>query len=219
MITIVLAEDHEVVREGISAILNEEPDLSVIGDTGDGLEAVGLVEKMRPDVLITDLTLPGLHGLEVVDRVVNSLPETRVVVLSMHGSERYLRMAFQNGARAYVHKDADLSVLTEAVRAVVGGYLFLGPPFGQGKITEEAFGSRNDPVLPESYAALSAREREVLQLMAEGYTLKETAERLSISPRTVERHRGKVMSKLSLDNRAELVRYAVRTGLLGPALE
>jgi DNA-binding NarL/FixJ family response regulator len=214
MITIALAEDHEIVREGFRAILDAEPDFKVVGEVKGGQEAVTLVESLDPDVLIVDLMLPGLHGLEVTWQVTRRFPRTRVVILSMHASEPYVVQAFRNGASAYVLKGSASADLKKAVREVVEGRRYLAPPLSDRAV--EAFVSGSAEPEQESFGALTHREREVLQLAAEGRTSKEIATRLHISPRTVEKHRSNLMSKLDVHNTVELVRYAVSQGVIPP---
>lgn len=212
MTTIVLAEDHQIVRQGLRALLEREPDLTVVGEAADGREAVDLAERLKPDVLVLDLMLPGLSGLEVVRRVSRHPRATRVVVLSMHANEAYVLEALHNGATAYVLKDSNFADLLHAVQEVLAGRYYLSPPLSQRAI--EAYSQRAAPTERDDYAALTNREREVLQLLVEGRSTPEIAARLSISSRTVEAHRASVMRKLGLRTQTDLIRYALRRGLL-----
>jgi two-component system response regulator NreC len=211
MTTIVLADDHQIVRQGLQALLKAEPDLSVIGEAGDGLEAVALVERLKPDVLIIDLMLPGLNGLEVTRQVNQRWPQTRVVILSMHVNEAYVLEALRNGAAAYVLKESSITDLVQAVREAAAGRHYLSPPLSELAI--ETYLQKAAASL-DSYETLTTREREVLQLVAEGYHSSDIAARLSISPRTAEAHRANLMRKLGLRNQADLIRYALRRGIL-----
>ena len=211
-ISIILADDHPVVRRGMQALLEAEPDFAVVGEAGDGLETVRLVERLQPDVLILDLMMPGLSGLEALPTIRQRSPRTRVVVLSMHSNNAFVATALKDGATGYVLKGSDEENLVRAVREAAAGRRFLSPPVTEIAIDayiEQARAARLDP-----HETLTAREREVLQLAAEGKTGGEIAARLHISQRTVENHRANVMRKLGLKNQSELVRYAVRRGLI-----
>ncbi len=211
MITLVLVEDHEVVRQGLRALLAAEPDFHIVGETGDGAAAPALVEQLRPDVLVLDLMLPGLPGLEVVRAVRQRAPDTRVVILSMHANEAYVLGALQAGAVAYVLKKSGATELLTAIRAAWTGRRYLSPPLSEEAIQAYVEKSR---ATPDAYQTLTAREREVLHLMVEGLTSAEIAARLVISHRTVEMHRSRVMHKLGLDKKTDLIRYAIKRGLL-----
>ncbi len=212
MITIVLADDHHVVRQGLRALLQAERDLRVVGETGDGLEAVRLVEQLSPRVLVVDLMMPGLGGLEVTRRVTRDALPSRVVVLSMHANEAYVLEALRNGATGYVLKDETAGELVEAVREVAAGRRYLSRALSRRAIEAYARTAREAP--PDAYASLTSREREVLHLAAEGHTSAKIGARLDISPRTVETHRGNLMRKLGLRTQADLLRFAVQRGIV-----
>jgi two-component system, NarL family, response regulator NreC len=211
-ITIVLADDHQVVRQGLRALLEAESGFSVVGQAADGLEVPALVEKLDPDVLIVDVMMPGLSGLDVTRQVRQRSTRTRVIVLSMHANEAYVLEALRNGASAYVLKDATAQDLVQAVHAAVAGRTYLSPPLSERAI--EAYVERAKTGILDDYETLTTREREVLHLAAEGYSNPQIAARLSISPRTAETHRGNVLRKLALHSQTDLVRYAVRRGIL-----
>jgi len=211
-ISIVLADDHPVVRRGLRAILESKPDFSVVGEASDGLETVRLVERVRPDVLILDLMMPGLSGLETLRILRERAPETRVVVLSMYSNNAFIAEALKTGATGYVLKGCTEENLIRAVREAAAGRRFLSPPVTDIAIDAYIEQAKAGPFDP--HETLTTREREVLQLAAEGKTNSEIAERLHISPRTVENHRAKVMHKLELKNHSDLVLYAVRRGLI-----
>ena len=210
--TIVLADDHHVVRQGLRALLEAEPDFTVVGEAADGLEAVHLVERMQPNVLVLDLMLPGLSGLEVTRQVRQRSPQTRVVILSMHANEAYVVEALRNGAAAYVLKDASAAELVHAVREVAAGRHYLSPPLSERAI--EFYRQKAQAATQDVYETLTTREREVLHLAAAGHSIAEIAARLGISPRTVETHRTNLMHKLGIHTQTNLVRYALRRGIL-----
>ena len=211
-ITIVLAEDHHMVRQGLKLVLEQERDLRLVGEASDGLEAVRLVEVSQPDILVLDLMIPRLHGLEVVRQVRKDCPRTRVIILSMHADEPYVVEALRNGASGYVLKDATGSELVKAVRDVVEGKRYLSPVLAERAISGyiEKPGESDLDV----YETLTNRERMVLQLAAEGSTSSEVAGKLFISPRTAETHRSNLMRKLGLRSQTDLVRFAIRKRII-----
>ena len=212
MTSIVLAEDHHIVRQGIRALLEREPGFSVVGETNDGLEAAQMVEQLRPDVLVLDLMLPTLSGLEVARQARQRSPDTCIVILSMHANEGYVLEALQAGAMAYVLKESPSDELVRAIRNAIAGRRYLSPPLSERAIEiyiEKAGAGAADP-----YNTLTNREREVLHLAARGYTNADIAAKLSISPRTVETHRARLMRKLHLNSQVDLVRFALRRGIL-----
>ena len=210
--TIVLADDHPVVRQGLRTVLAAARGLEVVGEAADGLEAVEVVERLQPDVLVVDVLMPGLSGLDVTRRVRQHSPKTIVLVLSMHADEAYVLEALRNGAAGYVIKDASGADLVQAVRAVAGGGRYLSPSISQRAI--DAYVERAKGAALDLYDTLTNREREVLHLAAEGYGNPEIARRLAISTWTVETHRAHLMQKLQLQSQTELVHYAVRRGIV-----
>ncbi len=210
--TLVLADDHPVVRQGLRAVLEAEPSFSVVGEVADGLEVLPLVERLRPDVLIVDVMMPGLSGLEVTRQVRQRSPGTRVLVLSMYANEIYVLEALRNGASGYVLKGASAADLVEAVRVAAAGRRYLSPPLSERGL--EAYAERARAGTLDLYETLTTREREVLHLAAEGYSNPKIATRLGISTRTAETHRAHIMRKLGLQSQTDLVRYAVRRGIL-----
>ena len=212
MTTIVLADDHHVVRQSFRLLLEAQPDFQVLGEAASGLEAVELSERLRPDVLVVDIMLPELNGVEVARRIKKQLPTTVVVILSMHDNEIYVIEALRAGAAAYVLKTSTAQELVYAIHQALAGHLFLSPPLSERAIEaylQKAQGTELDP-----YETLTAREREVLHLAAEGLNHKDIAARLSISPRTVEMHHGNLMRKLHLRSQTELIRFALQRGIL-----
>src|SRR5262245_5070870 len=209
---IVLAESHRLMRQGLLALLNEEKDFRVIGETGDGLEAVRLVERLRPDVLVVDLMMPSINGLEIIRQVRKGSPGTRVVVLSTHRNEAYVWEALKNGAVGYVLKDSSAADLAKAVREAFAGRHYLSPPLSESAIT--TYLQKSKAGVLDLYETLTRREREILQLSAEGKTSAVIGAQLSISPRTVEAHRANLMRKLGIHKQTELVRYALQRGIM-----
>lgn len=212
MTTIVLAEDHQIVRQGIRAILEREPGFNVVGECSDGLEAAQLVEQIQPDVLVLDLMIPSLSGVEVARQVRQRSPDTCIVILSMHTAEAYVLEALQAGAMAYVLKESHSDELVRAIRNALDGRKYLSPPLSQRAI--DIYIQKAGSGTIEPYDTLTNREREVLHLASAGATNAEIANRLSISPRTVETHRAKVMRKLDLNSHIDLVRFALKRGIL-----
>ncbi len=212
MIKIVMADDHPVVRQGLRAVFEAEADFSVVGETGEGLEAVRLVEELGPDVAVLDVMMPGLNGLEVARQIRQRCPQTRIVILSMHANDAYVLEALRHGAAAYVLKGSGPGELVRAVRDVVAGRHYLSPPLSERAI--DAYRNQAQAQALEPYDTLTTREREVLQLAAEGKHNADIAERLGISPRTAETHRTHVLRKLGLHSQTELVRYALRRGII-----
>lgn len=211
-VTVLLADDHPIVRQGIRHLLEAESDIAVLGEAADGLETVQLVEKLKPDVLIVDMMMPGLNGLEVLRQVKKRSPATFSIVLSMQSADAYVVEALKSGASGYILKDSGPSELMKAVRQVIQGQRFLSPKLSERLIN--AYIQTSDNTVLDTYETLTDREREVLQMVSEGLTTPEIARRLSISPRTAELHRSRMMSKLGLRNQTELIRYALKRGIL-----
>ena len=209
MISILLADDHVVVRQALRSLLQSQSDFSIVAEASNGLEAVQCVEKYHPQVAIIDLMMPGLGGLEVT-RQVQKL--TRVIILSMHNNEAYVVEALRNGAQGYVLKDSNADDLIQAVRSVVEGRRYLSDPLSQRMIDSYLEKVKSGPIDPQD--TLTTREREVLHLSAEGLTTVEISVRLSISPRTVEIHRANLMHKLNLHSQTDLIRFALKNGIL-----
>ncbi len=212
MTTIVLADDHALIREGLRTVLAGEPDWSVVAEAADGLQAVDLVNRLQPDVLIVDLMLPNLSGLEVIRQVSRRAPQTQIVALSMHANESYVLAALRNGAQAYVLKDTSSTDIIQAVREVRAGRRYLSPPLSQYALEAYIQKAKGAPLDP--YETLTTREREVLHLVAQGQTTPAIAARLSLSPRTVETHRTNLMRKLGLRTQTDLIRYALQRGII-----
>ncbi len=212
IVTVLLADDHPIVRQGLRHLLEAEPELKIVGEASDGLQAVQLTEKFRPNVLIVDLMMPGLNGLDVLKQVKERSPATCCIVLSMQSADVYVVEALKAGALGYVLKETGPSELVNAVQQVVKGERYLSPRISQRLI--DVLIQTTENVAIDPYQTLTNREREVLQMAAEGVSTAEIAQRLSISPRTAELHRGKMMKKLGLHNQTDLIRYALKRGIL-----
>ena len=210
--SIVIAEDHFLVRQGFKMLLEAEKTFRLLGEAGDGLEACALVEKLRPDVLVLDLMIPRLHGLEVTRQLHKSHPKTRVIILSMHAEEAYVMEALRNGALGYVLKDSTPAELVSAVRAVAAGKRYLSAPLVDLAIS--GYIERPGESDLDAYDALTNRERVILQMAAEGQSNPAIARKLFISVRTVETHRANFMRKLALRSQTDLVRFAIRRGII-----
>lgn len=211
-VTILLVDDHTVVRSALRGMLDDDPGLHVVGEGADGLAAIRLAARLRPQVLVLDLMLPGLHGLEVVRRVTKEVPGTAIVILSMHADEAYALAALKRGALSYVLKSSSTADLITAVQAAATGRAFLSPPLADRLATWNR--SDPDPMSDGRYESLTSREREVLQLAAEGRTNSAIGRVLHIGTRTVETHRARLLAKLELRGQSDLVRYAIRRGIL-----
>ena len=207
-IRILLADDHPVVRQGFKMILDAQPDMEIVGEAGNGREAVELAESLKPDVVVMDVAMPELNGIEATRRVAASVPHARVVALSMHKDSVYVLEVLRAGARGYLLKDSGANDLVAAVRAVAQGEGYLSPGVSDAVLDDYRKHVTNPIDL------LSSREREVLQMLAEGKTNKEIAGVLNLSVYTVDAHRGRIMEKLNLHSINDLVRFAVRNGMI-----
>jgi DNA-binding NarL/FixJ family response regulator len=211
-LTIVLADDHHVVRQGLRTLLEGALDCMVVGEAADGQAAVELVKRLQPAVLVVDIVLPKLNGLEVIHQARQAAPQTRIVVLSMHADEAYVREALRVGATGYVLKESHADEFVQAVQQAAAGRRYLSPP-----LTERALDAYITQAAETSFdlaETLTAREREVLVMAAQGATTAEIAAQLSLSGRTVEAYRARMMRKLGLRTQRDLVRYALRAGLI-----
>lgn len=211
---IALADDHRLVRDGLRALLEAEGGLTVVAEADDGLQVVPLVEREHPDVLLLDLMMPGLHGLDVIDQLRRRAPDTKIIVLSMHADEGYVVRALRGGASGYVLKDAPGTELLHAIEEVTEGRRYLSAGVSQRAI--DLYLSSNESTEDDPYMTLTPREKEVLHLAVEGSTAAQIGRRLSISPRTVEVHRGNLMRKLGLRDIEQLITFARARGLIDP---
>jgi DNA-binding NarL/FixJ family response regulator len=218
-IRIILADDHTLVRGGIRALLQDLPGTQVIAEANDGREALRLVEIHRPDIILMDIAMSGMNGLEATNRLVKEFPHVRVIILSMHTNEEYVLQALRAGASGYLLKDAGIAELELAIKAVARGETYLSPPVSKHVISnyvrrvggenQEDMGIDSSPI-----DRLTLRQREILQLIAEGHTTQEIAQKLDISVKTVETHRMQLMERLDIHDVAGLVRFAIRVGLI-----
>lgn len=212
VITIVLADDHHVVRQGFRSLLQAEPDFQILGEAATGIEALDLVGRVRPDVVVLDIMMPELNGIEVARRVKKQWSKTAIVILSMHENEAYVLEALRAGVSAYVLKKSTAHELVYAIRQGVAGHIFLSPPLSEHAI--QAYLEKARGTTLDLFETLTAREREVLNLAAEGLNHTEIGARLSISPRTVEMHHSNLMRKLHLRTQTDLIRFALQRGIL-----
>jgi DNA-binding NarL/FixJ family response regulator len=212
-IRILLADDHTVLRDGLRAMLERQPDMAVVAEAGDGRDCLRLTEETSPDVVVMDIGMPNLNGIEATRRIAEEQPRTAVLVLSMHQDESYILRAFKAGAKGYLLKDSPRADVLEAIRAVAAGRRFVTRKIGR-MLQEEYVRLLESRGLDDSYDLLTDREREVLQLVAEGKVNKEVALLLNISLTTVETHRTHVLQKLGLHSIPELILYAVRKGII-----
>ena len=213
-IRLLLVDDHRVVRLGLSALLQSEPDMEVVGEASNGLEAVALVQELKPDVVIMDISMPEMDGLEATRRIKGTC-DCQVLILTVHAQERYLFPVLKAGAAGYVLKSTVDEELIEAIRTVARGGAFLYPSATR-MVLEDYLRHMQSGEEQDTYEQLSEREREVLKLIAFGHTASEVADRLVISPKSAETYRTRVMQKLNLHTRSDLVRYALSHGLMQP---
>jgi two-component system, NarL family, response regulator NreC len=212
LIDLFLADDHHIVRKGLQALLSAEADFRIVGESGDGIETLELVEKLKPNILVLDIMMGGINGLEVTRQLSKKCPQTGIVILSMHSNEGYVLEALRSGARAYILKDNTTEDLVKAIREVAAGHRYLSSPLSERAIaayTDKTGISSSDP-----YEQLTTREREILQMAAQGSNNSEIAARLFISPRTVETHRANVMRKLGIRSQSELIKFAMMRGII-----
>ncbi|MGD8513498.1 MAG: response regulator transcription factor [Deltaproteobacteria bacterium] len=214
---VLIADDHAIVREGLKQLVNSQRDMEVVGEAGDGRQALERAKSLRPDVTLLDIAMPSLSGLEAVRLIKEAVPDTQIVVLSMHKKEAYVHQAFASGALAYVLKASPSSDVLEAIRTAHRGEYFLS-----SKIRAEVIGryleSRKEQPAVRGYDLLSEREQQVFRLMVEGNSTNQIADVLCVSPKTVEKHRGNVMNKLGIHDLVGLVKYAIKIGIIDPEL-
>jgi len=211
-IRILLADDHTILRQGVRALLSDETDMVVVGEADDGRSAVKLAAELNPNVVVMDIAMPLLNGLEATCQIKRQNPNTKVLILSMHENEEYVRGALAKGASGYILKDAAARELLDAIRAVQRGEAVLSPVIT--RLVIEDYLRWGDLETNHDSDGLSPREREVLQLIAEGYTNKQMAEILCLSIKTVQAHRANLMSKLDLHDRGELIKYAIQKKII-----
>jgi two-component system response regulator NreC len=213
-IKVLIVDDHTIVRHGLSRSIQQQEDMEVVGQAGDGRAAVELAKKVTPDVILMDVSMPYLNGIEATREILRECPGVRVVALSMHSAKRYVREMFRAGASGYLLKDCEFEELVQTIRLIAEGQTYISPSISQ--IVVENYAHRTPEERDNAFSVLTQREREVLQLMAEGNSTKQIAMRLFISPKTVEAHRLRIMNKLDIDNVALLTKYAIQEGLTPP---
>lgn len=207
-IRVLLVDDHIVLRDGLKSLLNHESDIEVIGDVGDGREAISAVESLQPDVILTDISMPGLNGIESVRMLRHEHPTLKIIILSMHSGQEYVLQSLQAGANGYVVKQADASEVLAAIRSVMAGGAYLSPTISKHLIDDYLSQTPEEISAPK----LTTREREVAQLIAEGQSTREISETLTISVKTVETHRMNIMKKLNAKSATDIIKYALKKG-------
>ena len=210
---IVIAEDHTILREGLRALLSSSPDFEIVGEAEDGREAIRCVEKFKPNLILTDLSMPRMNGMDAIREIRRRAPETKILVLTVHKTEEYILATLKAGADGYLLKDSTHGELLAAVRHVLSGKHYISPGISD-KVLDGYLEGRKTLKTRTSWETLTAREREILKLIAEGYRNKEIANDLSISVKTVEKHRANIMEKLNLHNVQALTTYAIEKGLV-----
>jgi len=213
MIKVVLADDHQIVRHGLRTLLAAEPDIEVVGEADNGRAVVRLVQELAPQVVIMDISMPDLNGIEATRQIVSEAAGVKVIALSMHSDGLFVLNMFKAGASGYLLKDCALEELVKAVRTVMNRKIYLSPGISDIVIKDFVIGYSSGDSTSSAYSILTAREREVLQLMAEGKSTSQIADSLCISVKTVEAHRKQLMNKLDIHSVAELTKYAIRQGL------
>ncbi|HLC29875.1 MAG TPA: response regulator transcription factor [Dehalococcoidia bacterium] len=212
---VLIADDHAIVRAGIRLLLDSQEGIEIVGEAKDGAEAVAKTRELAPDVVLMDVAMPGLSGLEATREIRQKNPDTRVLMLTMHDDEEYFFQAVSLGASGYILKEATPEEVVSAIRIVSRGGVAFHPSLGR-KLLDDYLHRVQAGEESESYSLLTEREREILGLTAEGSSAREIGEKLALSPRTVERHRANLMEKLDLHNRSEVVQYAIRKGIISP---
>jgi DNA-binding NarL/FixJ family response regulator len=213
-IKVLLADDHAIVRHGLTRSIQREEDIEVVGQVGTGLAALEKARELMPNVVLMDISMPDMNGMEATRLILRESPQTKVIALSMHSAKRYVREMFRAGASGYLLKDCDYDELVGAIRMVSEGQTYVSPSVSEVVVEDYAHGSAGEDT--DAFFVLTEREREVLQLMSEGNSTKQIAARLFISPKTVEAHRLRIMHKLDIDNVAQLTKYAIQEGLTTP---
>ena len=215
---VLLADDHTLVRAGIRGLVEAIPGVEIVAETGDGQQALALILERHPDIALVDVSMPGLNGLELAARVAREAPRTRIAILSMHGTPGHVAQALRAGVKGYVLKDAAAEELPLLLRAVMRGETYLSPAISKHVVDAylDRDGKAKVPAEGVPLDGLTPRQREILQLVAEGKSTKDVARLLNLSVKTVEAHRGQIMTRLEIHDLAGLVRYAIRTGLVSP---
>jgi two-component system, NarL family, response regulator NreC len=213
-VTVLLAEDHTIVRQGVAKILEAEPGLVVVGEACDGREAIAKVEELKPDVVIMDIAMPLLNGIEATRQIKKNRPQTRVIILSMHSHDRFISELFSLGASGYLLKDSSGPDIIQAIESALKGDTYLSPSISRKVVEDYVSLKRTKSSHEELYSKLSNREREVFQMIAEGRSTKDIADILCVSVSTIKTHRVNIMEKLEIDNLSQLIRFAIDLGLV-----
>jgi DNA-binding NarL/FixJ family response regulator len=212
-VRIVIAEDHTILREGLRSLLSSDPNFEIVGEAEDGREAIRCVEKLKPDLILTDLSMPRMNGMEAIKEIRRISPVTKILVLTVHKAEEYILSTFRAGANGYLLKDSTHAELVMAVKKVLSGKQYIGPEISE-KVIEGYLEGKKTLKSRTSWETLTQREREILKLIAEGYKNKEIADDLCISVKTVEKHRANLMEKLDLHSIQALTAFAIEKGLV-----
>ena len=212
-IRVLLADDHQIVRQGLSALINAQPGIEIVGEAHDGLELLDLVEKLRPHVVVTDIAMPNLNGVDATGLIRKRFPEVQVIILSMHAASSYVIRALRNGALGYVLKSDDIEDVIDAINSVSRGHRYLSGQVSEQVISSLIVGKETEIDLEKR---ITGREREILQLVAEGNTNIQISKKLNISSRTVETHRANMMNKLGLSSQADVIHFAIQNGIVSP---
>jgi len=215
-IKILLADDHAIVRHGLAESMMKEEDMEVVGQAKNGLSAIDMVREKTPDVVVMDISMPDINGMDATREILRDFPKVKVIALSMHSAKKFVREMFKAGASGYLLKDCEFDELANAIRTVMKGKSYISPEITDVVVDSYVRTSTEDK--SSVFSDLTKREREVLQLLAEGKTTKQIGLKLHISPKTVEAHRLRVMEKLDIDNVAQLTKYAIQEGLTSPEL-
>ena len=216
-IRIILAEDHTIVRQGLARLLKDQPNLNIVGEAINGRMAVDMALELKPDIIIMDIAMPLMNGIEAAKRIRKHLPETKILILSMYSHEHYIHELLETGISGYLLKDSSGRDIKKAINAAMNDETFLSPSISK-KVVDSYLSSRKSSPKEERYKLLSNREREVFQLIAEGHSTREIADMLYVSVSTVKSHRSKIMEKLGIDNPVHLVHFAIQLGLVDPDL-
>ncbi len=213
VVKIILADDHTIVREGLAKLLEGEPDLKVVGEAEDGRQAVSQVEKFKPDIVLMDIAMPNLNGIEATRQIKKISPQTKVIILSMHSHDRYINELFGLGASGYLLKNATGTDIINAIQAALQGNTYLSPSISR-RVIENYISMKSKSSQDDYYSKLSDREREVFQMIAEGRSTREISDILCVSPSTVKTHRANIMEKLKMDNISQLIQFAIHLGIV-----
>jgi two-component system response regulator NreC len=212
-IKIFLADDHTIVRQGLAKLLEAEPNIKVVGEAQDGREAVNKVQRLNPDIVIMDIAMPLLNGIEATRQIKKILPQTKIIILSMHSHDRYISELINLGASGYLLKDSTGGEIVKAVSAAMKGDVYLSPSISR-RVVEDYLSLKKTSSREDLYAKLSNREREVFQMIAEGHSTRKISDILCVSPSTVKTHRANIMEKLKLKNISQLIQFAIRLGIV-----